>query len=419
MKAGYLLFINLYAFAARLLSMFGNKKAALWLAGRKDIFEKLEAAFTNNTSPVIWFHCASLGEFEQGKPVLETLKNLYPKYKILVTFFSPSGYEIRKNYKGADFIFYLPIDSKTNAKKFIKITKPALAVFIKYEFWFYYLQQLKAQNISLVLVSGLFRKSQPFFKKYGRFHKHMLTFFTHIFVQNKASVQLLKSININNVSISGDTRFDRVTETINNFEGIDIIKQFCGTEQVLVAGSTWTDDDEELDHFVISHPQMRFIIAPHDVDEDRLKECEELYKNTVRFSKLLNNQTIPKANINTLIIDNVGMLSRLYYYATICYVGGAFGGDGIHNILEPAVFGKPVVFGPEHEKFPEAQELIDAGGGYSVESAIELEKTLKDLISNEALYQSSCLASASYVQQKTGATKVVVNYIQEKRLLTN
>ena len=346
-KAGYLLFTSLYPFGARMLAFFGNKKARLWVDGRKDVFAYLGSKLSNNTSLVIWFHCASLGEFEQGKPVMEALKQLYPQHKLLVTFFSPSGYEIRKNYPNADVICYLPMDSRKHAETFIKTVKPSFVVFVKYEFWYYYLTEIKRQNISLLLVSGLFRKGQPFFNWYGKFHKQMLQCFIHIFVQNQASLQLLQSISYTKASISGDTRFDRVLQTANSFEPLPLIELFCGDKQVLVAGSTWPEDDEELDHFVITHPQMRFIIAPHDISEERLQECEQLYKHTIRYSQLKNTELT--SNTNTLIIDNIGMLSRIYRYAHITYVGGAFGGDGIHNILEAAVFAKPVVFGPEHD----------------------------------------------------------------------
>ena len=416
MRPFYYLFITLYPIAARVLSLF-NKKARLWVRGRKDVMEDVYHYFNSNTAPVIWFHCASLGEFEQGRPVLENLKADYPKHKILITFFSPSGYEIRKNYKLADFICYLPMDSPLNAKRFVNVVRPSLVVFIKYEFWFYYLKAIRKRNIPLLLVSGLFRNDQLFFKSWGGFYRRMLRYFTHLFVQTHDALQLLQSIKITNASVSGDTRFDRVLATVQHFEPVPLIEAFCGDKKVIVAGSTWTEDDEELDHFVITHPDMRFIIAPHDISEERLKECERLYKHTIRYSSLAKAQNT--AGINTLIIDNIGMLSRLYKYATICYVGGAFGGDGIHNILEPAVFAKPVLFGPAHDKFPEAGELIEEGGAYSVENALELEKTLNELINNEEMYLQSCAASIHYIQRNIGATEKVIQYIQEKRLLTS
>ncbi len=416
MRPFYFLFVKLYPLSARVFSLF-NDKAKQWVAGRKNVFHNLRVFFNKNTKPVIWFHCASLGEFEQGRPVLESVKTLYPQYAILVTFFSPSGYEIRKHYKGADYISYLPMDGVLNAKYFVRLVKPALVIFIKYEFWFYYLKEVHHQKIPLLLISGLFRKEQVFFKPYGSFNRRMLRYFTHLFVQTADSLQLLHSIGISAATVSGDTRFDRVLATQNNFKPIPEIAAFCGDKKVVVAGSTWTEDDEELDHFVINHPDMRFVIAPHDISEDRLKECERLYKHTVRYSQIKSK---PLANdINTLVIDNIGMLSRLYYYATICYVGGAFGGDGIHNILEAAVFAKPVVFGPVYDKFPEAVDLVATGGAYSIENALEGEEVLNELLKNEKAYRQSCAASEKYVAEKAGATQKVVQYIQENRLLTN
>ena len=416
-KLFYNLFTTLYPTGAKLLALFSNKKARLWIEGRRNVFAYLHSKFDGNTKPVIWFHCASLGEFEQGKPVMEALKSLYPQHQLLITFFSPSGYEIRKNYAGANAICYLPMDGKENAQKLIQITKPALVVFVKYEFWYSYLTEIKKHHIPLLLVSALFRKSQPFFKAYGGFHKNMLRCFTHIFVQNQTSLGLLHSISINNGSISGDTRFDRVLQTANHFEPLPLIEQFCQNKKVLVAGSTWTEDDEELDHFVIHHPTMRFVIAPHDISEERLQECERLYKRTIRYSGLEN--TAIGDDVNTLIIDNIGMLSRIYFYADIAYIGGAFGGDGIHNILEAAVFAKPVVFGPEHDNFPETDDLIEEGGAFSVNNALELETILNKLLTDEAFKANAGTASGAFVKRNAGATQQIIAYVQEKRLLTN
>ncbi len=415
-KASYLLFCFLYPLSAKMLAYFGNRKAALWVNGRKYVFSFLQEKFDGNTTSVIWFHCASLGEFEQGKPVMEQLKKKYPQHKLLVSFFSPSGYEIRKNYAGADAVCYLPMDSSRNAKKFIQIVKPTLVVFIKYEFWYYYLTEIKKQQIPLLSLSALFRKNQPFFKWYGGFHRHMLQCFTHLFVQNQNSLQLLQSIQYKKAEVSGDTRFDRVLQTANDFKSLPLIEKFCNGKKVVVAGSTWTEDDEELDHFVIHHPDMRFIIAPHDISEERLQECEALYKNTIRYSQLENAPLF--SDTNTLLIDNIGMLSRIYKYAHIAYIGGAFGGDGIHNILEAAVFAKPVVFGPAYDNFPETSDLIEAGGAFSIENALKLETILNRLLSDNIFYANACAASGSFVKRNAGATRQVIAYIQEKRLLT-
>lgn len=418
----YRLFIFLYPKIVWLLR-FTNPKAKLWVAGRKGVFKKLSVAFHKNNKPVIWMHCASLGEFEQGRPVLETLRKKYPSHCLLLTFFSPSGYEIRKNYEGVDYVFYLPMDSPSHASRFLNIVQPSLVLFVKYEFWYYYLQEAKQRNIPLLLVSGIFRKDQLFFKWYGHAHRKMLSFFTCLFVQNNQSASLLKSIGYEeNVVLSGDTRFDRVISIANDFEQIATIDTFCKDQPTIVAGSTWTDDDEELDHFANTNPSVKFIIAPHDIGTDRLKECLQLYKHSILYSDyekaLQQGRSVP-ADINVIIIDNMGMLSRLYRYASICYVGGGFGDDGIHNVLEAAVYSKPVVFGPVYDKFFEAEELLDCEGAFSVADALELEALLKDLLKKETLYHSAATAAGRYVRDHSGATGHVMKFIQENRLLTN
>ena len=418
-KLLYKLFTFLYPLAARIISPF-NEKARLWHQGRKNLFQQLTIAFAKNTSPVIWVHCASLGEFEQGRPVIERLTALYPNHKILLTFFSPSGYEVQNNYAHADFIYYLPIDSYVKAKLFLQITKPSLILFIKYEFWFYYLSEAKKQQIPLLLVSAIFRKDQPFFKWYGAFHRKMLACFTHIFTQDKGSTNLLEHIGLYNHSVSGDTRFDRVLAIATNFEPISEIETFCKDHKVVVAGSTWLEDEEELNHYANTHPAIRFIIAPHNIDKDRLAECSQLFKHSILYSEfsalMKNNSSIP-ISINTIIIDNIGMLSRLYKYATITFVGGAFGGDGVHNVLEAAVYGKPVVFGPVFDKYLEAIELLELGGAFSVEDALELDKLFDKLLNTHEFYTIVAESAQQYVQKKAGATDSIIKFIQEKRLL--
>ena len=361
-------------------------------------------------------HCSSLGEFEQGRTVVEQLKILYPNYKILITFFSPSGYEVRKNYPLADYVFYLPMDSAKNAATFFDIVNPSLVIYVKYEFWHYYLAEAKKRKIPLLLLSAAFRKEQPFFQWYGGFHRNMLGSFTHFFVQTKQAEILLQSIGYTNVTVSGDTRFDRVIEMANEAKRNEKVASFCGTHPVVVAGSTWTEDDKELDHFANTKNNVRFIIAPHNIGKDRLQECLRLYKNSVLLSSLSQN-TFPEGK-NTLIIDNIGILGSLYRYATVCYVGGGFGGDGVHNVLEAAVHGKPVVYGPEFEKYIEAVELQESGGGISVINALDLEKTLDKLLTQDEEYHLKCKASKDYVFGKQGATNSIIAYIQEKRLLT-
>jgi 3-deoxy-D-manno-octulosonic-acid transferase len=424
----YNLFLVLYSLAAKIISPW-NPKARLWIQGRKDLFARLEAQIRESSgvvqpgSRLVWMHCASLGEFEQGRPVIEGLKTEYPSTRVLITFFSPSGYEIRKNYHGADYICYLPVDSMKNAKRFLGLVKPDLVLWVKYEYWYYFLNEIKSRNIPLLLVSGLFRKDQAFFKWFGGLHRKMLSFFRHLFVQGQPSADLLKSAgNVPPVTVNGDTRFDRVTAIARSFHPIDEIAAFCQNYPVVVAGSTWQEDEEELDHYANTHPGIRFIIAPHEIDESHLRSTETLFKHTVRFSKwktTYTNSTIGSspASPNVLIIDNIGMLSRLYYYATITYVGGGFGNDGIHNILEAAVYGKPVFFGPVFDKFSEAIDLLECGGAYTVENALELEKTMNDLLENQEEYREACAAALNYTQQHRGATKMILDYIGENRLL--
>lgn len=418
----YRLFIWLYPLIARIIGL-GNAKARVWVSGRKKLFVRLSSAFYKNQHAVIWIHCSSLGEFEQGLPVLEGLKKTYPDHQILLTFFSPSGYEIRKDYQGADHIFYLPMDSPVNAGRFLDIVQPSLVIFIKYEFWYYYLKEIRAREIPLLLVSGIFRKEQPFFKWYGSLHRKMLSAFTCLLVQNKTSAQLLGSIGFkNNVIISGDTRFDRVISIMERFEHIPMIEQFCQGYPTIVAGSTWTEDDEELDHFANTHPETRWIIAPHAIESERLEECLQLYKHSMLFSAyrsaLEKGETVP-AGTNVLIVDNMGMLSRLYHYAKIGYIGGGFGDDGIHNILEAAVYNIPVVFGPVYDKYAEAEEMIDCGGAFVIEDALHLEGQLLQLFSDKSMYTVAANAAGKYVRENAGATEKVLGYIQENRLLTN
>lgn len=417
----YFAFIKLYPFVAKLISPFNNK-AALWVNGRRNLLEEIAGKLKNDPSKKIWFHCASLGEFEQGSPVLQKLRLLYPSYKFVLTFFSPSGYEPKKNSGVADYIFYMPVDSVSNAKKFLDIIQPSLIIFIKYEYWYYYLKEAHKRKIPLFLASGIFLPNFSFFKWYGKMRREMLTFFTHFFVQTKNSKELLQTINIKNVTVTGDTRFDRVLEVANEQKDFPEIVQFIDNKKSIVAGSTWTDDDEALDHFVNSHPQMRFIIAPHDVGKSRISECKELYHFSILYSeyKLLfeKNEILP-AHITTIIIDNIGMLKFLYRYATVCYVGGGFGKNGIHNILEAAVYYKPIVFGPEYENFYEAISLIEKGAAFDVDDALELEKQFEDLLTDEKFYNEACTIAGEYVQHNAGATNAIINYFQENRLLTN
>jgi 3-deoxy-D-manno-octulosonic-acid transferase len=416
----YRLFISIYPAIARLLGFY-NPKAAAWVNGRKRIFEKLAMSVPDDNRPLVWMHCASLGEFEQGLPVLEAIRKQYPACRILVSFFSSSGYEIRKNHPAADITCYLPMDSPAHARRFCDMIRPSLVLFVKYEFWYYYLTEIRNRKIPLLLISGIFREDQPFFRWYGTLHKEMLACFSGLLLQNDLSESLVKSIlPAADKLVSGDTRFDRVLEIADHHSPITLIEEFCAASPVLVAGSTWTDDDEELDHYVHQHPEIRFIIAPHDIGKERIEECRQLYGHAILFSEYADQSQkgLPLPDgIHVLIIDNVGMLSQLYYYADICYVGGGFGDDGIHNILEAAVYGKPVVFGPVYDKYPEADGLIEAGGAFSINDALELESLLDTLFQNTAEREKAGKAARHTVESCGGATRRIMDYIAAKRLL--
>jgi 3-deoxy-D-manno-octulosonic-acid transferase len=421
LKILYQFFVFLYPKAAWLLG-WKNEKAKNWVRGRKGVFKSLSSYFYQQKAPVIWIHCASLGEFEQGRPILESLKKSYPHHKILLTFFSPSGYEVRKNYPIADFISYLPMDSAKNANRFFNIVQPSLIFFIKYEFWHFYCKEASERKIPLLLASGIFREDQIFFKWYGSFYRNILFNFSHFFVQDEQSAILLSKLGLaEKTIISGDTRFDRVLEIEAAFEPLPVIETFCKNSITIVAGSTWTEDDEELDHFINEHPNIKCIIAPHEIEAERLKECLTLYKRSMLFSAyekqfILNESNEPQV----LIIDNYGMLTRLYHYATICLVGGGFGGDGVHNVLEAAVYGKPVIIGPVYEKYMEALDLVENGGCIAVENALEMEEVLKQLLDPaNPLYQLSANAAKEYVSANAGATDKILNYVQANLLLTN
>jgi 3-deoxy-D-manno-octulosonic-acid transferase len=442
----YNLFLWLYQSCIRIVSPW-NPKAAAWVNGRRDIFRKIRDADILGEKRA-WMHCASLGEFEQGRPVIESLRKIYPDITIIVSFFSPSGYEIRKNYSGADHTFYLPMDSAKHAKRWVELIKPDIVLWIKYDYWYYYLRELRLREIPVLLISPLFRKDQPFFKWYGNIHRLMLDSFHAFFVQNEESKKLLGTLNIKkSVFVIGDTRFDRVIDIAEAFEPIPVIADFCGSHSVIVAGSTWEEDEEELDHYANTHPEIRFIIVPHEIESEHLKDIESLFRNTIRYSTLeqqystlnaqrstLNGDRL-KSNVerfalsversafsiqpNVLIVDNIGMLARLYFYADICYVGGGFGDDGVHNVLEAAVYGKPIITGPVIEKYFEVMELADAGGVIIIDNALEAESVFGRLLNHPEEYSFHANAAKNYVFARRGATEKIVRYIQENRLLTS
>ncbi|MFM6924218.1 MAG: 3-deoxy-D-manno-octulosonic acid transferase [Ferruginibacter sp.] len=429
-KSLYNLFLFLYSCGIRVAAI-ANPKARKWLQGRRDIFERISRQLTMNNlqgpggGQPIWMHCASLGEFEQGRPLLEALKSQNPNIRIVLSFFSPSGYEVMKEYKAVDHIFYLPMDSPVNAKKFLDAVNPSLVLWVKYEYWYYYLTEIKKRNIPALLVSGIFRQNQPFFAWYGAIWREMLKSFTYFFVQNTGSRQLLSALGFTeNVSITGDTRFDRVMEIADHFTAVPGIAEFCGSSQVIVAGSTWEEDEIELLHFVNVNRQVKFIIAPHEIDKANLKDVKEEFPNSLFYSEL-NKEQYANADArhslpHVLIIDNIGMLSRLYNYATIAYVGGGYGVDGVHNVLEAAVYGKPVVFGPVYEKFDEATGLLHAGGAVCIDGGpVKLEHILNNLLQDERERNKTGAAARQFVYTNAGASKKIIQFIQEKRLLTS
>lgn len=414
----YNLFLIFYKIGIKVASLKSNK-AKLWLKGRENIFAKLEQWRSQlpEDQKTIWMHCASLGEFEQGRPLLEKFRENNTDHKIVLTFFSPSGYEVRKNYKGVDEVFYLPIDSKINAQKFITTLKPTLVVWVKYEYWFYYLTALKKKNIPVILISAVFRKSQPFFKWYGKMWKQILQSLDKIFVQNTESVSLLQTIGFaQNTAVIGDTRFDSVIDIAKKNAPLpDVLLNFVKNSKVIIAGSTWEEDEEELVHYANTNKQIKFIIAPHEIDEERIADLKKLFKNSILFSQLADTYV----NEQVVIIDNVGMLASLYRLADVAYIGGGFNDSGIHNILEAAVFGKPLIFGPVYDKFFEATQLVEAGGAFSFTNALELEELLHRLLKDEVFSQIAGEVCKNFVYKNGGATNKIMEYLYEKRLFTN
>jgi 3-deoxy-D-manno-octulosonic-acid transferase len=405
MNVLYNLSIYLYGFFIHCASFF-NTKAALWVKGRKDWEARLNVALQGSDT-VIWFHCASLGEFEQGRPLIEKIKIKYPQSKILLTFFSPSGYEIRKNYSGADLVFYLPLDTVYNARTFIDIVKPERVFFVKYEFWFNFLRELKNRNIPTYLISAIFRREQHFFSSIGKWSRQGLDTYKHIFVQDENSLSLLNEFGYNNVIVAGDTRFDRVNKLVAQAKKYDLIQVFKGEIPLVVAGSTWQADEDILAS--ISLANFKLIIAPHEISESNLGSLMQKFSkyNPVRYSEA-HDASLKNAWV--LIIDNIGMLSSLYGYASIAYIGGGFG-KGIHNVLEAAAFGMPVFFGPNYQKFKEALELIQLKAAYRINSTEELKEKLNLFLNDSILLKETSLVSKKYIQNKIGATDKILNLV--------
>lgn len=369
----------------------------------------------------VWMHCASLGEYEQGKPVLENILKMHPDITPVISFFSPSGYEIIKKKNAFPYVYYLPMDSIVNAQLWLKQVNPSLILWVKYEYWYFFLKAIERKKIPLIMISGIYQRSQIFFRWYGGLYRKMLQSFTHFFVQNENSGRYLSVlVDKDKITLSGDTRCDRVIDIARDFKPIESIEKFTGDKKVVVCGSTWEADEAIWVHYVNTHPEMRFIIAPHEIHKDNINHIKGQFKNSVAFSDWAGktgNISESRADFNCLIIDNIGMLSRLYYYADITYVGGGFGDRGLHNILEAAVYGKPVIFGPVIYKNFEASELIEAKGGVSVKTAIELEKYVDELFSDADLLKITGEAASQYVLKSSGATQIISEFLNNNRLL--
>lgn len=406
----YTFFIYLYRFAIQLAAPF-NGKARQWVRGRRDWRERYRQAFQPK-GKVLWVHTASLGEFEQGRPVMEAFRQQYPDWQLVLTFFSPSGYEIRKNYPTADFVCYLPLDTPRQARDFIALIQPDLAVFVKYEFWANYLSVLKARGIPTLLVSGLFRSSQPFFRPWGSFWRGMLGCFTHFFVQNEASEQLLSRIGFQNSTLAGDTRIDRVLQLAQQAPENETVRRFAQGARVLIAGSSWEADEQILLTWFSADAGAAYkcILAPHEPSEPHVLRLMAALGNipAVRYS-----QATPDAlqAARVLLIDNVGMLNTLYRYAQVAYIGGGFG-KGIHNTLEPAAFGLPVLFGPRYEKFEEARAFVERGGAFPVRDAAALTAVLEQLEMAD-FYNRASTAVSGYLEEQRGATGKVLGFISK------
>ena len=385
-----------------------NKKAKMWLHGRKGWYDHVKRKLTENETR-IWIHAASLGEYEQGRPVIEALKRKKPKQKIVLTFFSPSGYEIQKNYEFADYVFYLPLDTKRNAKRFIHLIRPDFVIFIKYEFWHNFLNTLKRQNIPTYLVSAIFRKDQVFFHWYGKWYRKMLYQFDHFFVQNSESKQLLEMIDIKEATVSGDTRFDRVYDIASTVKSFPVVEKFCNNKFTFILGSSWKADEEILFDFINdSNNQVKFIIAPHEIHNTNIERIISNLKKKYQRYSLATQINVNEADI--LIIDNIGILSSIYQYGNIAYIGGGFG-SGIHNILEAATFGLPVLFGPNYKKFKEAIELIELGGAFVVKDSVSVTNQLQKLIKDKEHLELTSNKCKDYIKAQKGATITITEYL--------
>lgn len=404
----YNLVVSIAGFFLKIVALF-SPKIKLFTEGRKNVFSILEEKI-KPTDKTIWFHSASLGEYEQGLPVIEKIKEKYPSHKIIVTFFSPSGYEVRKNNTVADVTIYLPLDTRRNAKKFLKLTHPELAFFIKYEFWLNYLKELETNKIPTYLISGIFRDNQMFFKWYGGFYRKALKAFTYFFVQNERSKEKIEAIGFGNVIVSGDTRFDRVNTILERDNSLDFIENFKNNIPTVVIGSSWPKDEALLAQYINeSSDQVKFIIAPHNIKADQIASLtSQIIKPTILFSEKKDQDL---SDYNVFIIDTVGLLTKIYSYGTIAYVGGGFGNPGIHNILEPATFGVPIVIGPNYSNFAEAVQLVELEGCMVISNYTDLKESLDRLLRDQHFLEEKSRICKSYIQDNKGATDTIMSII--------
>ncbi len=403
MRVIYNLGILVYSALVWILSPFNNK-ARLWIKGRKGWYGSLKSKVKPGEK-YIWIHCASLGEFEQGRPLIEAIRKETPEIKIILTFFSPSGFEVRKDYSQTDIICYLPADTPGNAQKFVNLINPEKVIFVKYEYWYNYITAINRKGIPLFLVSAIFRKEQAFFKWYGSFLRKILRSFTAFYVQDQQSADIMKTEGFDNITVAGDTRFDRVMQVVGNARDIPQLKKFRGDCKLFLAGSSWKRDEEIIARYISKYPgPMKWVFAPHEIGKENIERLERLldYK-CVRFSEFKEELCDARA----MIIDNIGILSSAYHYAHIAEVGGGFG-RGIHNILEPACWGIPVLFGPNHHKFREAVEMTSLGGSRSFDNFEDFEAVLNAWLSNEELYQKAADSAGKYVRENTGATRKIM-----------
>ena len=410
----YNLIVQIANFSLKIIALF-SPKIKLFVEGRKPVFEILSAKIKPNDK-TIWFHAASLGEYEQGLPVIEKIKEKYPNHKIVITFFSPSGYEVRKNNTVADVTVYLPLDTKKNAQQFLKLVHPEIAFFIKYEYWPNYLNELKKLETPTYLISGIFRENQMFFKWYGGFYRKALETFTYFFVQNESSKKLLLQLGKTNVAVSGDTRFDRVVAILEKDNSLDFIEAFKNNTLTIVVGSSWPKDENLLVEYINQTTEkVKFIIAPHNIKAEQIQELKNsISKKTVLFSEVGTGRDLSLQDFDVFIIDTIGILTKIYSYADIAYVGGRFGNPGVHNILEPATFGVPIVIGPNFSHFAEATALVNMEGCISIANKNELSDAFSNLIRNDDIRHEKGHICSTFVQMNKGATTIILKHISQK-----